>query len=164
MNTKNKILGIFNIIDILIILVIVAAGFVGYKVVFAQKVESVSKQETFIMKFYTEEVPNYVVDAMEIGGQVEDEVKNIGLGRVIDFTVSDGYMFVPNANGEVIKAPKENYSSLEIVSEVQGELYNNGAIVKGNKYGVGHSFTIRAGKAKMYLKVSGIERLDINDR
>jgi len=160
MNTKNKIFGIFNVIDIIIIITIFAIGFLGYRLVFAERVDSMSRQETFIMKFYTEEVPDYVANALEIGGRIEDEIRKVDLGTIIDFSISPGFAFTANSDGEVIKAHKEGYSEVEIVSELRGELFENGAIVRGNIYGIGHSFTIRAGNAKIFLRVSGIERIE----
>ena len=160
---KKKFLGVFNIIDILIIAFIFIAGIVGYRTFFTEAavVENISaRQETFIMKFYTEDVPDFVANAIRMGDNLQDELRSTDLGTVIDLDIRQGFAFMPNSEGELLVAAKQGYSSVEITSEAQGELFDNGVLIRGNIYGVGHSFTLRAGSAKLFVRVSAIERIE----
>lgn len=155
---KGKLFGIVNIIDLFIVFVLIVAVYFVFTKFVSPTVVSNTSQDDVVMKFYVEESPDFVADCLEVGGVVEDELKSVNLGKITDFTISDGFMFTPDAKGQLIAANKEGYSSFEIVSELKGQLFENGVIVSGNKYGVGHRFTIRAGKAKVYAYVSDIQK------
>ncbi len=159
---KGKLFGLINIIDLFVIIVFIAVACFGYTKVASGSVANKDTAKTFVMKFYVEEVPKYVIDSINLGDSVEDELKAIKLGKVVDIKTSEGYEYVPTANGELKKGIKEDYYSCEIISELTATPFENGLLIEGNKYGVGHTFVIRAGKGKIYLKISGIEEKGVD--
>jgi hypothetical protein len=79
------------------------------------------------------------------------------LGRISQVNKAPGYVFNPDANGNVVKSFKEGYNSVEIISKVQARPYSNGVIIQESKYEVGYIITVRAGMGKLFGKVSGLE-------
>lgn len=155
---KGRLFGKLNIIDLCVAVVVVCAlVFAGSKLL-SRPAGAPSGLEDYVMKFYVEEWPDYSIGVVQVGDKVEDEQKSIDLGTITNIETDEGYMYNPNADGMLVKSAKEGYKSCEITSELKAQTFANGIIVDGNKFSVGHTLVIRAGKAKIYLKVSGIER------
>ena len=155
---QGRIGGKLNIIDVCVALALVIAVIVVAARFFSPRSILGTGTETFVIKYYAEEAPVFACDAVFIGGRVEDEQKNIDMGVITDIQTEPGYMYVPDAQGQLHRAHKEGYYSIEITSEVQATPFEQGILLFGNKYSVGHSMTIRAGTGKIYLRISGIER------
>ncbi len=153
----------FNIIDLIVILVIVAAiAFVGFKFLAPGGTEGTST-ETFYVTFYGEEVADFVIDEIELGADVYDEGQEKVIGKVHDIEISDGISYATTDEGQSVITSREGYSALKVVAEVEATEFSNGIIVGSMRYGVGHTMTMRAGYAKMYLRVSDIQRADGTD-
>ncbi len=156
-DNKGRLFGKVNIIDLCVVIAIIGVGaFLGMKFM-SPSAEVKPVSEDYIIKFYVEEVPDYVANVIQLGDRVEDEQKSIFLGTVSNIVTGPGYEYTPNAAGELPRGYKEGYVSCEITAELKAQAFANGLLIEGNKYGVGHTFVIRAGKAKIYLKLSAIE-------
>ncbi len=155
---KGKLFGIINIIDLLLIIVILAVGVFAFVKLGSGNVITNTNQK-FIVKYYTEEVSTFCANQVKVGDYVIDEAKNLSLGKVTDVKVGPSVFYAPNSNGEMVKTTKnqDDFSSIEITTEMEAQPYTHGFKVEGNLYSVNHGFTIRAGLAKIYLRVSGIE-------
>lgn len=148
----------FNIIDAIVILVIIAAiALVGYKIV-GGGITGGRNSGTYTLKFFCEEVPSFAADIIQIGDDVVDEQKDVPLGKVTDVKLDDSRTYTTTDSGDVRVVPKPYYKSVELTTTLKGEDYKNGVIVNSSKYGVGHSITIRVGKAKIFGRVSYIEK------
>ena len=148
----------FNIVDVIVLLVIIAAvAFVGYKVIGGGA--GAGGSATYEVRFFCEEVPEFAATIIEEGDKILDEQKETNLGVVKEVRVGDARTYATTAEGGVTVNPKPHYNSVEIVAEVKAENYDYGMIVGSSKYGVGHSITIRVGKAKIFGRISGIEKL-----
>lgn len=161
-DSKGRIFGKINIIDLFIVAVVcTTVGFIGLKFLSPKAILSVAQQDDVIVKFYTEGINDFVAEALNIGDVVTDEGRNVSLGKIIDLQFGDGYMYVPDSDGVLKASKKENYTEIEITSELKGQLFENGVIIDGNKYGVGHLFVIRAGKAKIQVNISDIIKKEV---
>ncbi len=158
-NEKGKLFGLINIIDLFILITIIGAvAFVGAKFL-NPSVSIISNQDDIELTFFSEQVYSFVADNLEINGLVVDDTKGVDLGRITDFKIEPGYLLTPTADGRQVKAPLEDYRSVEIHSLAKGQFVENGGImINGNTYVIGHSFTIRAGKSKIFLKLAGFEK------
>lgn len=155
---QGKLFGKINIIDLLLILVVLlAVAFFAAKNL--DDGTAVSTGEGVRMEFYAEEVPDYAANAVKVGDILTDDTGNIHLGVVTAVEVEDAVAYSTNSQGEVVASPKQGYASIRITGEGSGRLYDHGVIVSGSKYGIGHSFTLRAGLGKFWLRVSGIEAI-----
>ena len=148
----------FNLVDAIVILVVIAAiAFVGYKFVGGAGGSGAS---TYEVKFLCEEVPVYAASVIEIGDKVLDEQKETNLGVVTDVKISESRTYTTTDEGVVKVSDKPYYKCVEITAIAEAQDYDFGMIVNSSKYGVGHSITIRVGKAKVFGRISGIEKLE----
>lgn len=158
LDRQGKLFGKINVIDLLLILVVVlAVAFFAVKML--DDGAAVSSGEGIRMEFYAEEVSDFVVESIKVGDTLTDDTGNIYLGKIVDIEVGPSQSYSANEKGEWVLSSREGYSSLRIVGEGSGRLYDHGVIVSGSKYGIGHSFTLRAGMGKIWLRVSGIEAI-----
>ena len=152
---NGKIFGKINIIDLIVILIIIAAVAAGGLFVVRNRRKS-ANQEKLIMKFYAEEVSDFVTDKLKEGSALYDDDNSIGLGKIIKFEINDSVTYGGVSEGQYTMVTKEGYKSVVITGELMGEKNELGAIVGGHQYGVGHSMVLRAGDAKIYLRVYDI--------
>ncbi len=154
MEQKKKIR--FNVVDAIIIIAVLAVVAVfGYSQL-KGKTEMTSGK-TIQMQIMAEEVSDFVVDQMKVGDSVIDDGTNSSLGKITDIQVEDAASYAPDAQGKYVKSSKPDNRKVTITTEVKGTEYEHGAILGNTKYSVGHSFTVRAGKAKIYLRVFDIQ-------
>ena len=155
---NKKIFGKFNWVDVIIIVaVIAAAAIVGYKM-FLKPTAAVSTDTSTKMEltFFVEESPEYAANLVQVGDRVYDETMNCVLGTVTSVEIGDSHSYGANSDGIIVRSNKPGYNSVKITSEVNATEYENGVMVGVTKYGVGHTFTFYAGKAKLYGKLAGI--------
>ncbi len=153
---KGRLFGKVNIVDLLIILIIIAAlVFVGMK--FLGPDSTTANTQPVIISFYYEECPDYVADQLNAGDVIWDSGDNINIGTVRDWDRADSVTYLLDDNGDTVQTSKDGYCALTLRCDAQGVLGPHGVTVNGTLYGVGHTLTMYAGEAKLYLKVSGIE-------
>ncbi len=159
LDQKGKLFGKINIIDLLLILVVIlAVAFFGMKMM-DDGGAAVSTGDGVRMEFYAEEVSDFVVENIKVGDILTDDTGNINLGTIVDIEVGPSQSYSTNEKGEWVMSPKEDFSSLRIVGEGSGRMYDHGVIVSGSKYGLRHSFTLRACMRKIWIRVSGVEAI-----
>lgn len=153
---KGKLFGKINIIDLAIIIVIVAVvAILGFKFL-APSQSGQDSQGICEVKYYIEEVSDFVSEKVNVGDKLMDEAKNVGLGVVTNIELSDAVSYGTDAEGKWVKSSKPDYKSMIITSEVNATKFDHGMIVGASKYYVGHTFVLLAGEAKLYLRVYDI--------
>lgn len=156
-NENKKRIGKLNIIDIIIIVVVLlAVCFVGYKLVMTGSVSSPT--QTVYLTVYEEECADYVINQVNIGDTASDATENIFyLGKVVDVKTDKAACYEYDADDEEFKRiPKPDYSSVYITLEVEGTLTDNGVVVGSQLYGVGHTMILYAGYGKFFIQVYDI--------
>ncbi len=153
---KGKLFGKINIVDLIILIIVLAAvAYLGFTLLGPEG--TVTGTDTVTLSFYLEECPAYVVDSLNVGDTVWDSSDNVVLGTVKDWEATDFYIFIADNNGHSVQVVDVNNNKLELNVTATGVLEEHGIRIGGTLYGVGHSLTIYAGHAKLFLKVSGIE-------
>jgi len=153
---NGKLFGKVNIIDLLIVLIVLAlVAFVALKVV--DKSEETTGLSEVRISFFGEEVPDYVAAALKDGVSVLDTKENVTMGTVESFSVGAPLGYATDSKGQIQSVVRDGYNSVTINITARAQLGEHGATIDGVLYGIGHTLTIYAGEAKIYLKVSGIE-------
>lgn len=149
---NGKLFKKLNIIDALAILVILAAAAAVVFFVTKPKVTN----DTLVMKFRIEEVDSFVAEKVHVGDELYDDTYVQELGKVTAVELNDSISYGQVEDGMYTLTSKEGYYSMIITGEVEGKKTNLGAEINDKKYGVGHSMVLRAGDAKLYLRVYDI--------
>lgn len=149
---NGKLFKKLNIIDALAILVILAAAAAVVLFVTKPKVTN----DTLVMKFRIEEVDSFVAEKVHVGDELYDDTYVQELGKVTAVELNDSISYGQVEDGMYTLTSKEGYYSMIITGEVEGKKTNLGAEINDKKYGVGHSMVLRAGDAKLYLRVYDI--------
>ncbi|HBR07457.1 MAG TPA: hypothetical protein DD735_01015 [Clostridiales bacterium] len=153
---KGRLFGKINLIDLIIILVLIAAAvFLGLK--FLGPESTAANTQAAVVSFYYEECPDYVADQINMGDSVWDSGDNVTIGTVRDWTKADSVTYLLDDNGNTVQTSKDGYCAFTLRCDVQGVIGEHGININGTLYGVGHTLTIYAGQSKLYLKVSAIE-------
>lgn len=160
---NGKLFGKINLIDLIIILILLAlAVFAVFKFVVPSSSDSQATQ--IKLTLFCEETPDYVVDYIEEGASVYDSGEGITIGTVESYETGEpiGYETKDNGEGdnEEYHVSRDGYVSVTLVVDATGVDGENGVTINGVLYGVGHTMTIYAGQAKLYLRVKGIEEVE----
>ncbi|MBR5115247.1 MAG: DUF4330 family protein [Oscillospiraceae bacterium] len=154
---NGKIGGKVSIIDLLILIILVAAiAFVGYRFLTKDRSGVVNTQDVYL-SFTGTEVPAYVVDNLELGARVLDDTENNVLGYVTDVQTGKGYHYELDRNGETAAVFPGDTASVTITSLANGTLDDNGLLIGGTRYAIGHTFVLYVGYCKLYLRISALE-------
>ena len=150
---NGKLFGKINVIDFLVILVIL----VGIAAVAVFLFVPRGAGDELVMKYMIEEVDTFVADKVKIGDKLYDESFSLELGEVTAVEKGPSVSYIENARGGYSRISKDGLYSMIITGEVMGKKTSLGAEIGGKKYGIGHTFVLRAGDAKLYLRVYDIQ-------
>ena len=158
---NGKIGGKINLIDLLIVVVVLAAiAFTVCRSIAFNKNNDTDKPETdpVIIEFTCAEVDDFTIERLEAGAPVLNGDTNKNLGTAVDFTTADS-TFTAYSVGDsgmvVVDIPETK--SVVVTVESAGELEDNGLVVDGVRYGIGYSMVIYVGRCKLWATISGIE-------
>ena len=153
---QGRLFGKISVVDAFAVIVIITAAVFIYRGLGVASIATSAKGSAVTIKFQTEQAADCVAEYLTPGARVMDEAKGVELGRITDVFIGEGYDYNPDANGNLVKSAKYGYSSVEITAEVVGVMNERGLWVDGNRYIVGHSLSVIAGDAIMYMRISGL--------
>ena len=155
----------FNIIDAIVLLVVIlVAVFVVSNVFGGTGSENgtngaqEAKTQKYIMSYFFEEVPDFAVEMIDKGTVVSDEACSHKIGKLLTVETGDSITFIGTDDGKIVKGSKEGYKSVSMTIEAEGKPFDHGIEINKAKYVVGHTMVVYAGKAKLYGRISGIEK------
>jgi hypothetical protein len=160
----GKIFGKINIIDLFLIIALVAGAIYGVNTLRASDGGIVTlvgpdPSREFNISFYTEEVEGFTANAINIGDNVFDNGRNIAMGVVTDLDIRDAIIWNADQNGIAVSSPKTGFNSIEIHARLTAVPSENGILIAGNRYGIGHSLAVRAGSSIIFMRISGLEEI-----
>ncbi|MBO4897412.1 MAG: DUF4330 domain-containing protein [Clostridia bacterium] len=154
---NGKVFGKINIIDLIVLIAIIAAiAVLGYSKLAGGSAALSKEADNIEIVFYTEQVSDFVADKINVGDKVCDAEKDVEFGVVTDVKKGPAISYNTTSDGQIVTTDKPDYCSAYITVEGTGKLNDYGAKFEATQYTVGHSLTIRAGKAKIYLRVYDI--------
>ena len=161
---NGKLFGKISVIDIIIVIfLIIAVGFVAVKYVFKNNPITMSgaNLDKLEITFSSEEVNDFVVDAMSIGDSVKELAQYASFGTVTDIIVSPSITWVSDHNGIVHSATKEDkYKAVTVKTVAYGTIDQTGFSLDGTSYFVGKTVVMYIGKAGFQGRISSVEKVD----
>lgn len=153
---KGKIFGKISIIDILIVLIIIA-GVAGVFYKFNKvNLLSPSKSNDIQTTFFVEETPNFVSNSIQKDATVLDSIKASSFGKVTAIEVGNAISYSYDANGQITKSSKPDYTSLKLTVTGKGVYTKSGVSFSGSDYFVGKNYEIRVGNTSIIAKIFDI--------
>lgn len=156
-DSKGKLFGKISIIDILIVLVLLAAiAGVGYKYAASKTTTPFTVKDDIRMKFYGAEVPEYAANSVKAGDTVKDLVKGTVFGTVKEVVVDKAISVASTDRGEIVQASRPGFASIMITVEGKGLLGDgrSGVTIDNSEYYIGDAIDkLRAGNAALYYNV-----------
>lgn len=150
--TKRK----FNIIDLIFILIIVAAVVaVGFK--FLGDSTTTRSSGQYVITLHSDDVPDPALVPVVEGAKMTDETGDIYLGKISEVVKGESVIYTTNSDGQICISPKEGYSSVDIKLTVTAVGNEHFITVGGTKYSINHGFTARCGMSKVYLRITDIQ-------
>jgi len=159
----SKLFGKINVIDFCIVLgligalVIVFTQFRGGGSPIAIPILAADESREFTMSFFAPEIEDFRLGGISIGDPLFEGGSNIFLGYVISLDIDEAVIWNADRYGNTVRSNKEGHSSLEITTRLRATPAEHGVIVGGNRYGIGHSLTVRVGRSVIFMRISGLE-------
>ncbi|MDD3395141.1 MAG: DUF4330 domain-containing protein [Clostridia bacterium] len=144
MKKSRKLFGIFNIVDIIIILLIIAAGVIGFKLFVGGEKQDTGATKTYTYVVQGREVLAETADAPVIGEKVFNSATEAYLGVVKEVT-SEPYNEVIYSReiGAYQKLPVEGYCDMLLTVEGNGTETEKDITVEGTTVKVGMELNVK---------------------
>ncbi len=154
---NGKLFGKINIIDLIIVIALIAVvALAAYSFAGSGEVEVSSGKA--VIKFYAEEVTDFVLDGtINIGDPIIEVGTKNNMGTVTNVEIGDAVSYGEDSEGKWVQSSLPGHKSVLITAEVEGNEVPNGIEIKKAEYYIGHTMTIVAGKAKLYLRIYDLE-------
>ena len=138
-DSKGRIFGKVNIIDILVVLLIIAVGAFIFLRTQGTGNQVVGVRTTFAV----EKVRYLTADAIKLGDQVRDESGSL-IGTVVDRSVTATKVEFGDSEGRAVGSPSEVFQDVIIDVKGTGQKFSSGAVrVGGTTLLVGKLLTLR---------------------
>ena len=155
---NGKLFGKINVIDLLIVLVVIAAVFFVGKRFLAGNDNDYGTPERVRMTFYADEAPALLSGKAAAGDPVRDYDNSNSLGSVTAFDSEDAYTYTYDAStGETVKVPVPNVCFLTLSCETDGCVAQDGLRINGFLYCIGGSYTLCAGQTRLNCRLADFE-------
>ena len=155
---KGRLFKKINLIDLLIILIIVAAGFFVYNKFGKAKIVTLLEAGTRRDYSYSESLPEYAADSVETGDPVTDRVTSAYLGNVTKLEKNPDITFGVDNEGKVVRSSKEGYCSLEFTVEGTGVFDGKVVNIGNTNYYVYRETTLYVGDTMLFTRIKDIEK------
>lgn len=155
-----KLFGKINIIDLFIVIGLVAVAIFGFQQFRAgEGIIAAPETREFYISFFTEDVESFTAYAVSVGDNVFEHGRNIPLGIITAVDVQDAIVWNADQYGNTVRSNMPGHSSIEITARLSAVPTDFGISVAGNRYGIGHSLDVRAGRGIIFMRISGLEEI-----
>lgn len=161
---NGKLFGKLNIIDLLLILIVLAAlVFVGLRYLRPDSAVRSASPDKVRMTFFADDAPLLLWDQGErqMGGPVSDYDTSTYLGVLTSFEPEEAYIYALDPqSGETLRILSTTECLLTFACEGEGYLSDDGLRINGVQYSIGASYVIRAGQTRIACRLADVERID----
>ena len=164
-DNKGKLFGKISIIDIAIIAVILIAFIgIGYKLYDMKSSNTNIEEELYLIEFESLESPDYAVKELEERFKerekdliVNDPVKKIEFGKVVDVETGPSRAFTNDSEGQLHIENKPGYMAINVTAEGMASPGGNGVKYGNFEYFIGKTIEIRAGNVALWVRIIDIK-------
>ena len=158
---NGKLFGKINIIDLLIVLIVIAAViFVGLRFLGGND-NDLGEYHAVRMTFFADDAPAFLAGKAAPGDPVIDFDTSSYLGTVGSYEAEDAYTYeLDPATGEIVKVPVVNACFLTFTCDTAGYVADDALRINGFEYNVGNTITMRAGQMRVSCRLAEIEVVD----
>lgn len=157
---NKKLFGIFNTLDIIIILVVIAAVVFAAVKIKSNKTgngEVMQAGDEYIVEFYQEEIEDFIKGHIEEGDVVKDALQSIVMGNVVEVIYDEPVTF--NDDGQIVR--KDGYTSVKVRLKANNAVMtNSGLAINSYNYFIGKTMEVRVGDVALYCKLSDIKKVN----
>lgn len=158
---KGRLFGKINLVDLLIILIVLAAGiFLFTKFGRANVLTLIQKEEPVVITLFIEGLPEYAADAVKDGAVTIDKNTSTRMGKVVEGSIKKGpdIWYAANSDGQMVRSSREGFCSLEFSVEGSGVFTENGVTIGTTTYLIYRSTDVRVGDVELYTRIKSIEK------
>ena len=145
----------FNIVDLIFLLVIIAAVAV-VAVKFISNAQNKTKSAEYTVVLHSDDIPATALNSFKNGDEVLDDVGKV-FGRITDIQTAEAIVYGVDSAGRNVAGPKEGYVSVDITVNCSGTANDHYLTVSGIKYDSNASFTFICGQSMLWLRISDIK-------
>ena len=160
---NGRLFGKVSIIDVLLIALVLAAGvFVSARFLSSRDnpIGAGGALDELEIKFYSEEVNDFVVDAIKEGDAAKEYAQYANFGTVVKVERTDSITWVGDMDGIILPSSKDGYySSVTVTTRARGKINDIGFELDGTNYFVGKTVIMQFGKAGFQGRISGVEKV-----
>jgi len=154
-DNKGKLFGKVSIVDIMIVLVVLAAiAGVAYKVTRNDSITPFAKLDTIQTELYFEEMTDFAAESLKVGAIVKEQSMGATLGKVIAVYSAPSISYGVANDGSIVQTTKPGYSSVRIVIEGNGKYGENGVYFDNAAYYINSSYAFFVGNTKLWGQIS----------
>lgn len=156
---NGRLFGKINIIDLLIIIVLIAALiFVGTKLLGSDKGSDAAVGSEVMISFYGNEAElGFDKDGLFYeGAPAYEDITNTQLGELTEWSIEPAYEYQINADGEQVKVDIPNGHFVTVTLKANGTVGTDGLHIGASLYCVGAHYTIHVGTTKIYAECCDI--------
>lgn len=161
---NGKLFGKLNIIDLLIILIVLAAlVFVGLRYLRPAENNAYSApQEKVRLTFLADTAPIVLMgQERQVGSPVTDYDTSNYLGVLSSYVAETAYTNGLNSTtGEIVPIPSVTACYLTFACEGEGHISEDALYVNGVRYYIGATYVICAGQTRISCRLADFERID----
>lgn len=157
---KGKFLGLINLFDLLVVLLITALiGGVGYKYMVGNQNIALNESEIEVT-LWVEDVKDVTVDVINEGDMIREYDSNLFFGEVISKEVTPHYEEVETAEGEVVNAPVEGKYDVYITLKSRGIVSDNAITIASKEVRIGGKIVT---KHQLYAVATRVVKIDVKE-
>ena len=161
---NGKLFGKLNIIDLLIILIVLAAlAFVGLRYLRPDSSGHAAAPDKVRITFFAKDAPILLWDQGErqMGGPVSDHDTSNYLGVLTSYVPEEAYIYaLDQDSGEMVRVLSSTECFLTFACEGEGYISDDGLRINGVQYSIGGTYVIRAGQTRISCRLADFERID----
>ena len=118
LDNKGRLFGKVNIVDLLIVIIIIAAGIFLGKMLFGPE-STLAQTQKVTLTLYCEETPKYVAEQLKEGSEAWDAESNVTLGTLTEWRTGESVSAVTDITGLVLVGGIYFYQRMRAKKAVQ---------------------------------------------